>query len=152
MEATADRASMPSGPLMNDNDIAYAAGLIDGEGSILLVKAHSSENRTPHVTMGSTTIELVEWMRDIFGGKIVNKVSRNPKHKDAYEWKVSYRKALDFLRLVLPYLKEPEKKRKAILLLERYLDVTPRNGKYTSAMKVERRAFEAEFYPSKRNL
>ena len=47
-------------------------------------------------------------------------------------------------RQVVPYLRS-YKRRRAQLVLERYLILTPRNGKYTDAASRARDAFERDF-------
>jgi hypothetical protein len=55
------------------------------------------------------------------------------------------RQALELLRQIAPYLRT-HKRARAKLLLERYLSVTPRNGRYTTDLLTARTAFEAEFF------
>lgn len=46
------------------------------------------------------------------------------------------------LRQVTPHL-QSYKKRRAQLILDHYLEVTPRNGKYTPALLAEKEQFES---------
>lgn len=132
---------------MNKEILSYAAGLIDGEGTITLVKNASNEKRAPIVSVASTTKELVDYMQRQFGGHVIT-LRRNMKvgHKQAYDWKVSRDNAIEVIRQVLPYMHEPEKIRRGRLILNQYKIVTPRNGKYTEEMNKLREAFEVEFF------
>ena len=47
---------------MNETSKAYIAGIIDGEGSILLLRLHKNELPCPCVSIASTTLELLEWI------------------------------------------------------------------------------------------
>ncbi len=131
---------------MKKTDLNYAAGLLDGEGSIMLMSANKGKKKSPHVSMTSTTIELLEFMKENFGGYIVNKKTYKEHHKQAWAWQLSYDKAFFFCKKIAPYLREPEKKRRAELIVKRYKTVTPRNGKYTAEMLYERSLFEEEFF------
>ncbi len=130
---------------MKKTDLNYAAGLLDGEGSIMLSRASVGKTRCPHVSISSTTIELLEFMKNHFGGHIVNKKTYKAHHKQSWSWQIKYNAAYQFCETILPYLKEPEKKRRAKLIVNRYKSVTPRNGKYTYEMMRERKLFEQEF-------
>lgn len=44
---------------------AYIAGIIDGEGSIMLIKFHNNQFPAPCVSISSTTIELLQWIKSI---------------------------------------------------------------------------------------
>ncbi|WP_240050867.1 hypothetical protein [Metabacillus litoralis] len=66
-------------------EVAYLAGIIDGEGSITLTKIHKNENRRPCITIASTDIELLSYTHSLTGGVISSKKNYNPdKHKDSF--------------------------------------------------------------------
>ena len=50
---------------------AYIAGLIDGEGSIMLQKFHHNEYPSPCISISSTTLELLHWIKFIVGKGII---------------------------------------------------------------------------------
>lgn len=131
---------------MDNTIIAYAAGLIDGEGTITLTKQGKGKTRSAAVTMSSTTIELLEFMKSHFGGHIIKLKSTNPNWKQAWHWQISYNRSLEVLELVAPYLLEPRKRQRAELILLKYKAVTPRNGQYTSELLEDRVQFETEFF------
>ncbi len=56
---------------------------------------------------------------------------------------VSNRQALDLLKQIAPYLNY--KARRTALILDRYLRLTQRNGKYSSQQRAEREAFVEQF-------
>jgi hypothetical protein len=131
---------------MNSITNAYAAGLIDGEGTVTLMKQARAQRRSPVISVSSTTKELVDFMKSNFGGHIVT--LKPTQFKQAYHWQCSHNTALACLEQVAPFLREPEKKRRAELLLSRYKSVTPRNGKYSDELETEKQAFELEFFGS----
>jgi len=52
---------------MSPEEKAYIAGIIDGEGSIMLTKFHSNQFPAPCVTVASTSYELLEWIKNRTG-------------------------------------------------------------------------------------
>ena len=48
---------------MTDVEKAYIAGIIDGEGSIMLIKLHSNEFPSPCISIASTTLELLTYIK-----------------------------------------------------------------------------------------
>jgi hypothetical protein len=114
-----------------DIEAAYTAGIIDGEGSISLTKNRKSRWPSPQVSVSSNDRELLEWLRERFGGSIIIKKPRQLTHSVSYNWKLTDRRALLLLQLVYPYLVILRKKIRAELLLTSYLECTPRNGRYS---------------------
>lgn len=128
-------------------DLAYAAGLFDGEGTVTLSKQKASAKfRTPTVSVSSTTLSLLEFLKELFGGSIVAQKVYQDHHKQSWSWKLDYNRALNFLCQILPFMREPDKIRRAKLLLEVYPSITPRNGKYTEEMIQSKLEFEHEFF------
>lgn len=100
--------------------LGYAAGLMDGEGSIQITKDKCLTSRTGykyqlHVSMCSVRPEFLQWLKDNFEGSffLSGKTSvGNP----IYHWEISAKKAGKFLEQVYPYLFT--KKAKAKIALE----------------------------------
>lgn len=100
--------------------IEYVAGIIDGEGTVSLTFPRRSKGDITSITtivrVGSTDLDLVNKLYTQFGGKIYSKYTRNPKHKQAQEWVLTGLVALDFLKVIYPFLRL--KKRNAEILFE----------------------------------
>lgn len=129
---------------MTDLEKGYLAAIIDGEGTVTLTK--DSSFRYPIIEVSSTTLEIVEYLKDHFGGVISKKNERNPKWKQAYVWKVERRKAIALLKEIVSYLHEPKKKARAELIIEDYIRLTPRNGRYSEELKKQKLEFEEKFF------
>ena len=126
---------------------SYTAGLIDGEGTITLsYKYKSSRYRWPIISVPSCTPELVDFLQTTFGGSISNKRPTKADHSQSQAWHIAGDKAIELLQKVLPYLREPEKKRRASMIVENYKRLTPRNGKYTDEQKAAKLVFEHQFF------
>lgn len=54
-------------------EASYVAGIIDGEGSIMLTRMHEKEHRRPCITIASTDKELLIYIQTLTGGIIINK-------------------------------------------------------------------------------
>ena len=120
--------------MIDEKEIAYAAGLFDGEGSVSLIRHRENRTHSPQVSIASTDYEVVFWFQHRFGGSIVTKQPRKPNHSVSYDWKLTDRRALAFLELIRPYLVIERKIRRIDLLLNDYIACTPRNGRYTNEM------------------
>jgi len=98
------------------------------------------------VAVTSTSPEPLRFLYGNFGGLIKSKARREAHHKPAQEWVLRGDAALTFLSCVLPYMRELRKVKRAELLLSGYKAVTPRNGKYTDLMAMQRKQFEDRFF------
>jgi len=123
-------------------DAAYIAGLIDGEGTITLTRKHRNENRQLAVSISSTERNLLEYVKETLdAGKITRKRITQPQHTPSFTYAVYNRQALWLLAQVKPYLRGYKAGRTRLILRD-YLRLTPRNGKYTEQLQLERTAFE----------
>ena len=132
---------------MTETEKAYIAGIIDGEGSIMLQKIHKNENPAPCVSIASTTIELLEWIKLTIGKGIISKKKNYnlEKHKDCYSYVIKRNYAISLLIDIYPYLIIPTKKKRAELIINTYKSITPRNGYYTEEMLIAKENFYNEF-------
>jgi len=130
---------------LSTSDAAYLAGLIDGEGTIALSRRHARDNRQLVVTISTTESVLVDWaLRTIRVGKITSKKPAALHHAPGFTYVISNRQALALLKQVMPFLKS-YKAHRARLVLDNYLNVTPRNGKYSLQTRTARAEFEGKF-------
>jgi len=106
---------------MEPTQLSYIAGIIDGEGSISIIRqvhtAHSAYySYFGRVQVGMTDKIIPAWLQAEFGGELHLRKPSNPNWKERWDWTVNCQKALDFLEQVLPYLKI--KKGQAELVVE----------------------------------
>ena len=124
-------------------DAAYLAGFIDGEGTITLSRKHKNENRQLAITISNTERQILEFcLKAIGAGKITNKRITKSHHTPSFTYAIYNRQALTVLKQIEPYLRS-YKVRRAQLILENYISLTPRNGKYTEKMLIQRKEFES---------
>lgn len=100
-----------------------------------------------HLHYTSTSIELLIWIKNTVGnGNIINKKNYKPKiHKDCYSYVIKYNNAINLLDEIYPYLIIESKKKRANLILTKYKEVTPRNGRYTDDMLKAKNQFYLDF-------
>jgi len=93
-------------------ELAYLAGLIDGEGSIFVARS-GDKLHCLIVAVANTNKLILEYCQNVFQVGHINKNKRrNPQHKDAWVWKTTGNGAKKVLRYVYPFLriKEPQAK------------------------------------------
>ncbi len=128
---------------------AYLAGLMDGEGSIMLTRNNRSDMfKSPKVSMPSTSLGLIKACADMTGiGSISQKKKAMDHHKQSYVWaKSGNQQVLSFIRALFPYMKEESKWKRSKKLLSEWDKITKRNGKYTEEEIMTKLKFEQEFY------
>ena len=117
---------------MDEVEKAYLAGIVDGEGTVTLMKHHKNETPTPYVSVANNNLGLLQWIKNRIGGTICTKKKRLPHHNDSYAWSARQDRAIRLLNDIKSYLiiKKPQ----ADLITEQYKSVTHRSGKYTPEM------------------
>jgi len=121
---------------------AYLAGIVDGEGTVTLMKHHKNETHIPFVGIANNNLELLKWTKSLIGGNICSKKKRLPHHKDSYVLNIRQDRALRFLGEIKQYL--IIKRKQAELITAKYKSVTHRAGKYTPEMLIRKEKLVAE--------
>lgn len=104
--------------MANVIDLSYAAGIIDGEGTIGITELRPNIRRRPngtrerksaqhriYVAVSMTDAAVPMWLHATFGGNIQSVSARQPHHKPSVRWSMSSKRAADFCRLVGPHMK-----------------------------------------------
>lgn len=105
---------------LSTEELAYIAGLFDGEGTVTISSYRASryggtQRRILMVMLSSTDRSIIDCLRETFDGSLTITKAHN-NNKEIYRWTLSARMAADFLYIVLPYLRI--KREHAILGLE----------------------------------
>lgn len=80
--------------------LAYAAGFVDGEGSIGFYSS------TVRLTVVNTNLPVLRWFQRLFGGSITAKRARSSQHRRAFHWVVAGARARAALAALIPHLRE----------------------------------------------
>jgi len=94
---------------MEKTDLAYMAGLFDGEGCIHIAKLKRPESkRGCHfglvATIGMTSEFLLELYHSQFGGSVYCYTKPRGNRKLCWQWIIRSRQAVAFLKAIRPYL------------------------------------------------
>ena len=110
-------------------EVAYLAGIIDGEGCIGLAW-RTKKYVTPTLQVGNTNYDLIEWLVGITGScYFVPERRDKPNWKDRYLWRCAGMQARELIRMTYPFL--IVKKRQARVVLKLHEDVGVGLGKST---------------------
>ena len=146
--------------MLSESDIAYIAGLFDGEGSIHIKRG--IENKKKHngkpgrrvsnsmrISMEITMTDesVLRWLHEVLGVGTLNRKPRKGRRKDGtkylmqYRWRCTFRDAYYVCRLLWPYAHT--KLPKIQQVIEHYAKDVIMNGKvinleeYKKAMSLE---------------
>ena len=107
--------------------IGYAAGIIDGEGCILINKNRGGREYTLQIRVGMATTDAVGLMHKVFGGSL--RVCKHKNHTPMNAWVVSSIEAEGLLRRLLPYLRVKKEEAKVALEFRKHIMETRNTGK-----------------------
>jgi hypothetical protein len=113
-----------------DVQLAYLAGLIDGEGCIGLHIATNNPQRRINprfqcsLVVTNTHKELLEQLQAVFGGNIFPRKKQKEHHKQCWKWDAQDLGAYEVCKAVLPYL--VIKRRQAEAVVKFYDEMGPR--------------------------
>jgi hypothetical protein len=100
-----------------ETTLAYVAGLLDGEGCILISR-HKKQRASGKVGLeyffqvGITNTDkpIIDWLKTTFGGNVSNHSSSSKnKGKPGWQWRLSSKHARPFLVSILPHLRIKQK-------------------------------------------
>lgn len=114
----------------SEADIAWAAGLFEGEGCICVTV---DRYRRPRVvmSMGMTDFDVVMRFHAVIGtGATFVRKRQDPKHNEMLVWQVSGNRSEPPIRLLLPWF-GVRRKAKAMEALEAIAQLGPWNGEKT---------------------
>jgi len=95
---------------MKKIDLAYTAGIIDGEGCIHIRRQrdkryHSCFKYGLMVSVASTDEWLCKWLQMCWGGSVRYCQKANPKWRPHWIWQLSSRQANSLLKVIVPYMR-----------------------------------------------
>ena len=100
---------------MNQNDIAYIAGLFDGEGSVDYKQRWEKRGKKKYkvwriiMDIAMTDESVIRWVHEVLGVGTVNirdktkSPSGKPHYKKQWRWRCSFREALYVAKLLWPH-------------------------------------------------
>jgi hypothetical protein len=130
-------------------DDAYAAGIIDGEGSIGVTYRTTNDSYLLVVQVSMTQPAVPTWLHETYGGGLgmYAQGARSWGSQYVYKWSIYGKEALLFISKVIPYLKE--KRLQAEVASDYPVGREPGLGRKLSP---EDRATQADMYELLRSL
>ena len=102
---------MINNKIIDEEDLAYAAGFIDGEGCLSVGKTWKIA-----ISCSNTDKPTIKWLHKNFGGSYYSsKRKRKPNHRTMHTWQIVSLNAYNFCKMIVPYLKI--KTEQALLLI-----------------------------------
>lgn len=98
-------------------DLAYLAGIIDGEGCIYarVYLYKNCLNTIISLSVNMNSAGVIHWIHHTVGGEVYSDTAPS-RRAELFHWQIRGRKIVPILQALLPYLKE--KKRRAELAIE----------------------------------
>lgn len=95
---------------LTNEESAYIAGFLDGEGNITILRRNQYLNKTPSygliVGFTNTDRHVLEWLSTKVAGGIYKKARYRENHRQGYEFRVWNKQETKFiLESILPYLR-----------------------------------------------
>jgi hypothetical protein len=93
---------------LTEAELAYIAGIVDGEGCIMLQKCSARASDAyifPVVKVANTDFRLMDWLTDKVGaGSIQYRTRSHVGCKNVQHWTIASNQAIEFLKAIRPYL------------------------------------------------
>ena len=93
-------------------DLAWAAGIIDGEGSIFVMKQGRKDRERTHnyimrVSVQSTDPYMSKELCKLFpdGAVFTQEIDKRPNNSDTLKWQIQGRKAANVLKQIVPFMR-----------------------------------------------
>lgn len=94
---------------VTEMELAYIAGLFDGEGCVLITypKAHKNGRRYRRISVKITQKDcmILDWIRDRTGLGHVASKGTGGRYDECFDWTVAYRQCEAFLQHIRPHVR-----------------------------------------------
>lgn len=91
---------------MDTHLLAYASGLFDGEGSVMITAAANTRGVRYHrlqLSLTSTSMPVLAWLKEHFGGMITAHRAEQGNWRSSSRWQANSQDAEDFLESIYPW-------------------------------------------------
>ena len=126
---------------MNRLDLAYVAGLIDGEGCVHLCVTRGTYRARVTVGMTEPAIPLLQWLHNSLGGSLTKSRQATSTWSAAWVWTLTGTAAADLLKSIQPYLRMKQEQARLVLEVEAVRNGLPRrpngSGSWTPTARLE---------------
>lgn len=119
-------------------DMAYIAGLFDGEGSVGASRSRAAMNLRVYIQIAMCDRVPVDFVASVLGGKVSELKRRTGSGKAVYQWALHCNKAADALEKIIPYLRLKKERAESAVKLARMMRHTGKKEPFTEAEISER--------------
>lgn len=113
--------------------VAYLAGIIDGEGSFTIRKKTYNNDRTlytPKMNIGMNTAQPLDLAYGFFGGAIRVRRTTGNNVPYIFVWEISCSKAKKAAKTILPFLRVKNKQARLLIDMQTRIEVGKKNRTY----------------------
>lgn len=127
---------------MRETDLAYMAGIFDGEGCIIIAKALRKARPSYYLVcqIHITDEYIVNLFHSCFGGIVLKQKKKEPHHKTMWAWRCVSRIAQAFLETILPHLRLKGSEAEEGIKLQKLVSSHRRGTKMTNEQATAREA------------
>ena len=114
--------------------VAYLAGIVDGEGAFTIRKKTYSNGRTlytPRITIGMNTAQPLDLAYGFFGGSIRARQTTGSNVPYIFTWEVSCTKAKEAAKTILPFLRVKRKQACLLIDLQTRIEIGKKNRSWS---------------------
>lgn len=114
---------------LSDTEVAWLAGLLEGEGCFLIERSRSARGRDKvRLALRMTDKDVIERAACLMQREVIEvEVSKNPLHKDTFRVRLNGVAALEVMRLVRPHMGQRRGAKIDEILARTNLSHMPRN-------------------------
>jgi hypothetical protein len=114
---------------MTPTELAFAAGLIEGEGTVRINKPTRRNRGALLVSCVNTDRELIEFLQTRWPGYCKPATGLRPDQRPAFVWTIAARRALEFLDAIAPYVVS-ERMRERIATARWWQEIKAKHWRY----------------------
>lgn len=132
-------------PVLSGGELAYLAGVIDGEGSFVISRSHHPDCKgpvfVPFMAVSNTSYKLISWVRGRIGGSLVTR-KKDQRWRTCYQIQVYPKKLVELLPKIIPFLVVKQDQAKTML---RFLGTT-KHGAAAYHLSPQERRIRSNLY------
>ena len=110
----------PFAESISSEELAYIAGIVDGEGTITISKQSKHRGAFyPRISVANTSKVLLDWLNERISGAVYV-MGRNERWRTAWQLIWDKKKTIPLIEALLPYLVIKKPQAEVVLLLNKF--------------------------------